>query len=183
MTLRTFSGFCFASAIILTTTVPALAQDGLIDEVRLGALGSIEKDAEDGAFVHGMVFADPFGHDTAQGWEKLALPRLHLGGEVSTRGEANQIYAGFSWTADLTDRMFLEAGFGGAIHDGTLDEDGTPGPKLGCRALFHEYVAAGFNLDSHWRVVANVGHSSHANLCDGPNNGLSRAGVQIGYKF
>ncbi|MGO6684000.1 acyloxyacyl hydrolase, partial [Rhizobium leguminosarum] len=26
-------------------------------------------------------------------------------------------------------------------------------------------------------------HSSHANLCDRPNDGMTRAGLQIGYKF
>jgi hypothetical protein len=31
--------------------------------------------------------------------------------------------------------------------------------------------------------MAQVAHSSHANLCDGPNGGMTRAGLLVGYKF
>ena len=76
----------------------------------------------------------------------------------------------------------MEAGIGGSLNDGKLEEDGMPGPKLGSALLFHEYAALGLNLDRNWRVIANIEHSSNANLAD-PNDGLSRAGVLVGYKF
>jgi len=175
------------ASIVAGWATQASAQERLLDEVRIGSLVAVDKtetNDERGAFISGMVFFDPWGHNEAQGWEKLIKPRIHVGGNVATADEANQIYAGFSWTANLTDRFFLEGGFGGTLHDGDLVADGTDGPKLGCSLLFHEYAAAGFNLNEQWRVVAHIEHSSHADLCKNrPNNGLSRAGVMIGYKF
>ena len=191
----------FASVSLSTTShaadfapIPALeggpvAQETgrIFDEARFGVLASVD-DAdtyeEDGYFITGMLLFDPWGHMQAEGFDRLLRPRIHLGGTVATEGEANQVYAGFSWTTNVTDRFFLEMGFGGTLHDGDLDRnDGGDGPKLGCRALFHEYVAAGVNVTEKWSVMAHLEHSSHANLCDGPNNGFSRGGVMVGYKF
>ena len=159
----------------------------IFDEARFGVLTSIDSSdfgKEDGAFVSGMLLFDPWDHMETTGWDRLLRPRLHVGGTIATENETNQVYAGFSWTANVTDRFFLEMGFGGTLHDGDLDEgDGGNGPKLGCRALFHEYVAAGLNVTDRWSLIAHLEHSSHAELCDGPNNGLSRAGVMVGYKF
>ena len=118
----------------------------------------------------------------ATGLQKLARPRIHLGTSIGTSGSATQVFTGFSWTADFSEKVFAEAGFGGVIHTGELDEN-DDGPALGCRVLFHEYIGAGYRFDNHWNVMAQVAHSSHANLCDGPNNGMTRAGLQLGYKF
>lgn len=57
------------------------------------------------------------------------------------------------------------------------------GPELGCRVLFHEDLGPGYRFNAHWNVIAQIAHSSHANLCDGPNDGITRAGLQIGCKF
>jgi hypothetical protein len=174
-------------AVQADSDAPLLQPGTIFDEVRFGVLTSAdnsEVNEEDGQFITGMFFFDPWGHREAQGFERLLRPRIHVGGTVATEDEANQVYAGLSWTADLTDRFFLELGFGGTVHDGDLGfNDGGDGPKLGCRTLFHEYVAAGLNVTERWSVIAHIEHSSHANLCDGPNNGLSRAGVMVGYKF
>ena len=185
MSCRTLAAILAVTTCVASTSSSVVHAAPLFDELRFGAVGSIEKNGnrEEGAFVSGIVFFDPFGHDEASGWEKLARPRVHVGGDISTAGEANQLYAGFSWTYDITDWLFLEGGFGGTIHDGKLDEDPNPGPKLGSAVLFHEYAAVGFKLDANWRLVANIEHSSHAGLADGPNSGLSRAGVMSGYKF
>ena len=173
-----------AATLFSTTITPANAQEPIFDEARFGVLASVDNGHhEDGVFATGMIFFDPWGHDAAQGIDKLLRPRIHLGGSLSTAGEISQVYAGFSWTADLTDRLFLEVGVGGAVHDGDLDYDDGSGPALGCRLLFHEYAAAGFKLTDNWRLTAQIEHSSHAELCDGPNDGLSRAGVMVGYKF
>ncbi|MDP9839444.1 opacity protein-like surface antigen [Neorhizobium huautlense] len=161
-------------------------QKPIFDEIRFGALVAVDKtpqNDEKGAFVKGMVFFDPWNHDEAQGLQKLVRPRVHVGADIATANEASQIYAGFSWTANITDFLFLEAGFGGSLNNGNLELDGTRGPKLGCHTLFHEYAAVGVNLDPKWRIVGQIEHSSHANLCGEPNNGLTRAGVLVGYKF
>lgn len=174
-----------ASALLASPHL-SLAQEPIFDEARFGTLVSIDKtytNDEKGAFINGMVFFDPWDHDNTPGWRKLIRPRIHVGGDISTAGEANQIYAGFSWTANLTDRFFLEAGFGGSLNDAKRKPDGGRGPFVGCNTLFHEYVAAGVNLDNNWRIIAMAEHSSHANLCGSTNNGLSRGGVMLGYKF
>ncbi|MET3858344.1 lipid A 3-O-deacylase [Rhizobium sp. OAE497] len=168
----------------LAAGTPALADDGVFDELRFGASASIQGggEHEDGIFPEFTLFFDPFGHDQSTGLQKLARPRIHLGTSIGTSGSASQVFTGFSWTADFSDKLFAEAGFGGVIHTGDLDSNDN-GPALGCRLLFHEYIGAGFRFDSHWNVIAQVAHSSHANLCDGPNNGMTRAGLQLGYKF
>ncbi|MCJ8518189.1 hypothetical protein ABID21_000915 [Pseudorhizobium tarimense] len=177
----------FAPAAPLEAHPVAHEAGRIFDEARFGVLTSIDHSGankEDGYFITGMLLFDPWGYTEAQGFDRLLRPRIHVGGTVATEDEANQIYAGFSWTANVTDRFFLELGFGGTLHDGDLDvSDGGDGPELGCRALFHEYVAAGLNVTEKWSVIAHLEHSSHANLCDGPNNGLSRGGLMVGYKF
>ncbi len=124
-----------------------------------------------------------FGYEQAVGWQQQLLrPRVHLGTSIGTAGEATQFFTGFTWTVDLNEKLFAEAGFGGVIHTGDLDSN-DDGPDLGCRVLFHEYAGAGYRFTPHWNVMAQIAHSSHANLCDGPNDGMTRAGIQIGYKF
>ncbi len=173
---------------LLISMGPSLAgpREGhpFFDELRFGGVKSFEREGnrEDGIFVTGMALFDPFGRDAAEGWQRTALPRVHVGADLSTAGETNQLYAGFTWTVDVSDLFFVEAGIGGSLNDGKLEEDGMPGPKLGSALLFHEYAALGLNLDRNWRVIANIEHSSNANLAD-PNDGLSRAGVLVGYKF
>ncbi len=183
---RSFIRIAVACLGLLTVAAPAAhAENQIFDELRFGAVSSIAAgdNDEEGAFITGMVLFDPWNRDALDGWQRILTPRIHVGGDIATSDEANQVFAGFSWTADLGDRFFLEGGFGGSVNDGDLEEDGTSGPKLGSHLLFHEYAAFGINIDANWRVIAEVEHSSHANIADGPNNGLSRAGVLVGYKF
>ncbi len=175
-----------SASVLAGSATATFAQDKIFDEARFGVLGAIDNtylNDEKGAFITGMLLFDPFDAASATGWERLARPRVHIGGDVSTAGESNQIYAGFSWTAHLNERFFLEAGFGGALTDAKKHNDGTRGPFVGCAALFHEYLAAGVNLDKNWSIIAQVEHSSHAKLCGDDNSGITRAGVLVGYKF
>lgn len=173
-----------AALTLISSPENVWSDDRIFDEARFGVLTSVDGGhREDGVFLTGMVFFDPFDHRDATGWDRLARPRIHIGADVSTSGATDQIYAGFSWTADLTDKIFFETGFGGALHDGNLHGRNDDGPRLGCRALFHEYVALGLNLSANWTATAQIEHSSHADLCDGPNEGLTRAGLMVGYRF
>lgn len=182
--LRFLSASTVAVLAAGASSLPAHAQDQIFDELRFGASASIQggSEHEDGVFPEVTLFFDPFGHDEATGLQKLARPRIHLGTSIGTSGSATQVFTGFSWTADFSEKLFAEAGFGGVIHTGELDHN-DDGPALGCRVLFHEYIGAGYRFDNHWNVMAQVAHSSHANLCDGPNEGMTRAGLQLGYKF
>ncbi|KRB60182.1 lipid A 3-O-deacylase [Rhizobium sp. Root708] len=166
-------------------SVAAHADGQIFDELRFGASASIQNghEREDGVFPEVTVFFDPFDQDAATNWQQqLARPRINLGTSIGTSGQATQVFGGFAWTVNFNEKIFAEAGFGGVWHNGALNNN-TDGPDLGCHWLFHEYLGAGYRFDAHWNVIAQVAHSSHANLCDGPNNGMTRAGLQVGYKF
>lgn len=174
-------------AVVAGTSMAGSADAGeqIFDELRFGVSASVQSghSGEDGVFPEITALFDPFGYEEAVGWQQQLLrPRVHLGTSIGTAGEATQFFTGFTWTVDFNDKLFAEAGFGGVIHTGDLD-DNDDGPELGCRVLFHEYAGAGYRFTPHWNVMAQFAHSSHANLCDGPNDGMTRAGIQIGYKF
>lgn len=174
-------------AVVAGTSMAGSADAGeqIFDELRFGVSASVQSghSGEDGVFPEITALFDPFGYEEAVGWQQQLLrPRVHLGTSIGTAGEATQFFTGFTWTVDFNDKLFAEAGFGGVIHTGDLD-DNDDGPELGCRVLFHEYAGAGYRFTPHWNVMAQIAHSSHANLCDGPNDGMTRAGIQIGYKF
>ncbi|PDT42780.1 acyloxyacyl hydrolase [Sinorhizobium americanum] len=182
--LGSVGAFAFLASLGAT---PVHAAEPIFDELRFGATTSIGDgdNQEDGVFPSVTVFFDPFGADSATGFiEKVLRPRVHAGASIATASNGvNQVYGGFSWDVDITERFFVELGAGGTVHDGDLNDDGTSGPKLGCRLMFREYAAAGFRFDDHWNLSATVEHSSNANLCNGPNDGLTRAGLMLGYKF
>ncbi|MDC7742214.1 acyloxyacyl hydrolase [Rhizobium binxianense] len=180
-------GIASVAAVVGMPTMAGSANAGeqIFDELRFGASTSVQSghSREDGVFPEITALFDPFGYDTAVGWQQQLLhPRVHLGTSIGTSGEASQFFSGFTWTVDFNEKLFAEAGFGGVIHTGDLEGD-DDGPELGCRVLFHEYLGAGYRFSTHWNVMAQIAHSSHANLCDGPNDGMTRAGLQIGYKF
>ncbi|ANL65981.1 lipid A 3-O-deacylase-related protein [Rhizobium phaseoli] len=175
-----------AAAVVgfFAMTGSASAGEQIFDELRFGVSASVQSghSRENGVFPEVTALFDPFGYDETVGWQQLLRPRVHLGTSIGTSGEATQFFTGFTWTVDFNDKLFAEAGFGGVVHTGDLDDD-DDGPELGCRVLFHEYAGAGYRFTPHWNVMAQIAHSSHANLCDGPNDGMTRAGIQIGYKF
>jgi lipid A 3-O-deacylase len=191
-----FRGFALAGAIlsVLATGTSVVAADlataptdtpKIFDELRFGASGSVQDghDHEKGVFPDVEVLFNPFGYNPAGDWkEQITHPRIHLGTSIGTQGSADQLYSGLSWTMTYSSGIFTEAGFGGVVHNGNL-KDENDGPKLGCHLLFHEYLGAGYNFDSHWSLMAQIAHSSHADLCDGPNAGMTRAGLLVGYKF
>ena len=181
-----FLGTASAAAVVgfFAMTGSASAGEQIFDELRFGVSASVQSghSRENGVFPEVTALFDPFGYDETVGWQQLLRPRVHLGTSIGTSGEATQFFTGFTWTVDFNDKLFAEAGFGGVVHTGDLDDD-DDGPELGCRVLFHEYAGAGYRFTPHWNVMAQIAHSSHANLCDGPNDGMTRAGIQIGYKF
>jgi len=110
-----------------------------------------------------------------------AVFRPHLGANLNTSGDTSMVYAGYSLTLDLTDRLFIEGSFGGAVHDGDSNSN-SGGLHLGCNVLFRETASVGVHLSEHVNLLATVGHSSNSGLCDA-NNGLTNAGVRLGYLF
>ncbi len=187
-TLKNWRVAALVMALLCAIDMPAAAQaaDWSIDEARFGLAGSIQSHStfEAGLFPSVTLFFDPFDAVHAATWQDTFLrPRVHTGAIVSTSGDTSQFFAGVNWTVDLTDSFFLNAGFGGALHDGDLRDDGTDGPKLGCRVLFSEYAAAGFRFNEKLAIVATVDHASNANLCGNSNDGISHAGLSLAYRF
>jgi hypothetical protein len=172
------------------THTPTATQDydgGIFDELRAGASVFVQGDdegTEDGLFLGGEVLFDPllppFGNPVAN---VLLRPRPTLGFNLSTSGGTDQIFAAVTWDVPVLNSFFLEASFGGTVHDGDLDlPKGDDGLSLGCRLLFRESLGLGARLGSHWTLTASVDHSSNNALCD-QNDGLTHAGAMLGYRF
>lgn len=158
----------------------------IFDELRFGALASLDEEDESGGILSGQLFFKPFG-GTYQSYLAAALlrPRVHIGGNVATEEDGvSQVYAGLTWSFPVFDWVSIEASFGGTLHDGPLAS--LTSLDLGCEWLFHESIGLSFDLGSRWRVVTQADHSSHAKLCDGgdaPNSGVTHVGIYTGYRF
>lgn len=155
---------------------------GIFNEVRLGVLGFWQdnSDSEEGIYVTGQVLFDPFLDPFANRFVDILLrPRPHIGGTASFDG-TDQLFAGVTWTVPIWRGFFVEASFGGTIHNGPLEGAQV---SLGCSVLFRESLGVGVDIGEHLRIMAAVDHSSHADLCDGENDGLTHLGGYIGYRF
>jgi lipid A 3-O-deacylase len=162
--------------------VDDFSHGGIFDEVRLGALVFWQNNAstEQGLYATGQVLFDPFVR-RFDNWalNVLLRPRPHIGGNVSPDG-TDQIFAGLTWHVPVGQTFFAEASFGGTVHNGPIKNAQV---SLGCHTLFRESIAAGINIREHWRVIAGIDHSSHAELCSPQNDGLTHVGASIGYRF
>lgn len=161
---------------------PGAAAGDLVDEVRLGASGLIKGSAstDDGVVGSAEVFLAPFQSSQTGVAKVLLEPRVQIG--VSGGADAtDQAYLGLNWHVPITETFFAEIGAGGTVHNGNLDSGS--GPLLGCRFLFREHAALGIEVSEKVRVMATIDHSSHAGLCNGPNDGLTHAGLAVGVKF
>lgn len=116
----------------------------------------------------------------------MAIGRLrpHVGATINFGGLESMVYGGLSWTVPVFDTpLFLEASFGGAIHNGATDDAVAPARNLGCPVLFHESLSLGFNISDQATIMATAEHASHAGLCGEHNDGLTNVGIRLGWKF
>ena len=150
-----------------------------IDEVRIGAMEPVDgpsKDKDGSPDINLEFLLGRFGpHYQNALWNHFLRPRLHFGGSISTNNGTNLAYAGLTWEVFLTRRLFVEASFGGAIHDGS-DND------FGCSVNFRESASVGVMLSDRWDILATIDHMSNANLRD-ENRGLTMVGLRLGRKF
>jgi hypothetical protein len=155
----------------------------VLDEVRGGVYGHA---VDDGAPEEGSIDLNlELLTSRLAGSTAWYVPRLHLGGVFNTDDDTSHVYGGFTWNFDLGERFFLEATFGGAVHNGDTgsEQDAPDGENaLGCSPLFRESLSLGYRLSENWSVMGTVEHLSNADLCDA-NRGLTNAGGRIGYKF
>jgi len=162
---------------------PSKKQFPYLDEIRFGVLiqDVEESNANEGSdfnleFLFGRV-AQPNGDYLR---DLFLTPRPHFGANIDFDGETNQAYFGFTWDIKLTDWLFLETSFGGAVHDG--DTDKTAKTSFGCTLNFRESVAIGVELSERLRMQLSVDHMSNAGLCD-RNDGLTNGGLRFGYRW
>lgn len=154
-----------------------------LDEFRFGVFDhNVEtSDGEGGLDINvELLFGRPQIHTGHRIIDHFLTPRPHIGGSVNTEGDTSQFYFGFTWDYRLMDRLFFESSFGGAVHDGPLDEPGTR--SYGCTWNFRESASLGIAVTERMRIIGTVEHMSNANLCD-RNGGLTNAGVRLGYKL
>jgi lipid A 3-O-deacylase len=191
----------WAAGALLAGICPAQAQpragwqDGRIfDEVRAGVLAHDVQFAggrEGGADINAeLLLATPF----SRGWagdlpDWLVRPRLHLGGDLSTAGATNQIYAGFTWTLPLSagvfsasDALTLDLDFGGGFNDGHVNPTTRERKALGSNVLFRLAAELGWHATPRLGVYLLVEHVSNANLSY-YNESLNDVGLRVGYRF
>lgn len=116
-------------------------------------------------------------------WGEL---RPHLGATINFNGLESMVYGGVTGTLPLIDTpIFLEASFGGAVHDGSTGQWGLathPARDLGCSLLFRESISVGFMVSESASIMATIEHASNANMCQ-TNRGLTNMGVRAGWRF
>ena len=155
------------------------------DEMRLGVHAhNPTLDEGNSVDVSGEILTSPInGAKTGNAlYDILFNPRLHVGVMGNTRGWTSYGYAGVTWRADFTEKLFGEVEFGGAVNNAIKDI--RPNRiTLGCPVTFHESVGLGYRMTQNVSVIFDVAHVSHANLCGDANPGLTNFGVKLGYRF
>ena len=185
--------FALASGVL--SLGPALAADynngylsdtgtSYLSELRMGVLSHDVERREKGTLdIQAEVLFQPFGGLTedASFWNRILAPRPHIGVSVNTGGDTSYAYAGASWLFPVYGPVFIEASFGGAVHNGKLKDVSPKREPLGTRALFRESGSIGFDYD-RFRFMVTVEHLSNAGLGTW-NHGLTQVGGRVGYKF
>lgn len=169
--------------------IPDVLMPSFVDEFRLGVLyndvrfGAERK--ESGVNLNAEIL---FRRPNVYYDNKLLLfflnPRLHVGGSLNSTGDTSQAYVGATYDYRLTNTLFVEASFGGVIHDGDLKKTAVPGAvrPLGCRVMFRQSVSAGYEFTEKLRLMISFDNINNFNLCS-EDAGLSTLGVRFGYKF
>ena len=173
------------AVLCLALAAPRQAVAGglIISELRAGFdLHNIDGAEGENGFdtVLEVYFAKPDWRFPDPMLQHVLRPRTFIGFSANDAGDTNELFAGFAWQMQLSDSAFLETSFGGAVHDGPLDDPTYA--SFGCRANFRESAGLGFKLTPHWQLLTEINHMSNANLC-GRNRGLTNAGVRLGYVF
>lgn len=178
---------------------PTMAQEprqeaGLVswglEEARLGVLKqNLEGSGqESGLTLNGeLLFASLFPrYDNVLARVFLSGSRPHIGASINTAGHTSQLYFGSTWTWPVAGPVFLEASFGGAVHDGPLRPHYDLDPKFvatyGCALNFRESASAGVDVSAKWRILLTVDHMSNAGICEF-NRGLTNVGARMSYRF
>jgi lipid A 3-O-deacylase len=174
-----------AAVLVAAVLMPASVMgqdDGIVSAVRLGVLahdqGPFTSNNEDTLDVNmEVLFVSP------DFLEPIFSPEPHVGVTFNADDDAtDQIYAGLTWSFDLTDSIFVDLSFGGALHNGETTSESGEGKQLGCSLLFREAAGLGYRFADNHEIALHLDHISNANLCE-HNAGLETLGVRYGYRF
>ncbi len=172
--------------LVASVSSPAGAADKghPVSEFLLGVLhhdaGVISRSKEDGPDVN-----VEWRFDALEGvafWEAIRSPRPTLGANINTRGDTSSIYLALTWSLDLPAGFFLDASFGGGVHDGKLATASRERKELGTRGLFYLAAGLGYRFLEHHSISLRVDHMSNADLV-GDNSGLDTVGLRYSYRF
>lgn len=113
----------------------------------------------------------------------IGSPRPEVGTTINLDGQDSLLHAGLTWQLPVFDTPFyLEGTFGGAVHNGAL-ENAAPGRKnFGCFLNFYERFGVGARIGENATATVTYEHTSNNGYCS-QNDGLSNFGVRLGYKF
>jgi lipid A 3-O-deacylase len=176
----------FASAVLAPRD--AVAQTGLIDEVKIGVLyhdiGFLGHHVETGQDANlEVLFTSP------SFLRIIGSPRPDLGADINDAGNTSDAYFGLTWTIKPLqllyggdDRVFLSGSLGGAYQTGYIDHAPPGRKRLGSPVLFHLSAELGYQLTPVVSVSAYLGHISNANTFR-HNAGITSAGARLGFKF
>lgn len=171
--LALLMGATAAQADPLAGVVSELKFGVLAHDVRIVAADTIE----DGADINGEVlFVSPAF------LEPVFSPRPHLGVQVNTRGDTSQVYAGVTWTFDLTDDLWLGLSGGGTLHNGETRDRDQDRKAFGSRALFRLAAELGVNVTENLSLSVYFDHESNAFLAP-LNPGIDNVGMRAGWRF
>jgi lipid A 3-O-deacylase len=154
---------------------------GVVSEARIGVFAHDPWSPEHGsADINGeFLSVKPF----SLGDYDVLVPRINLGATVNTTGKTSQIYAGLTWTWNVTQAFFVEGALGGGYNNGAI-HDNVPVDRnaVGCHANFRESASLGYRFTEQVSLMATVEHLSNAGLCD-QNRGVTNVGIRLGYSF
>lgn len=178
---------CLRSLLVLLgllalTAAPAAAQNGVVHEVKLGALVHDMPDIwsgfrlERGGAINGEVV---FNASLAAFGGHI---RPVIGGTWSTAGDTSKAYAALKWEYETTAGIFFGVGIGAAVHNGILGPDEPDRKALGARYLFHFPFEVGYRIDRHHSLSVYFDHMSNGYTAS-YNEGLDTLGVRYGYRF
>lgn len=154
----------------------------LRSEFRGGVLYHDTMNRESGVDINAEIISRWGGFQFNAPWNTNVMLRPHIGGNLNLSGDTSMVYAGYTLTIDLTDRLFVEGTFGGMAHNGNT-RVGVPGKlALGCNVMFRESASLGYWLTDTVNLSAMIEHSSNNGYCTS-NNGLTNLGVRLGYAF
>lgn len=162
------------------------AQPIVPDEIRGGIFAhSVDQTVFDASRIEDANVELLFAIPSLDEITNLGQLRPHVGATLNFNGLESMVYAGMSWTIPIAETpLFLEASFGGAVHNGAVTGAVAPGARdLGCRFLFRESASLGMRLTEQASIMATIEHASHASMCSTQNRGLTNVGVRLGWKF